>query len=97
MNKKKRYLFPNRAEAEAAYEKQRSMTMTHRLAVNAVLFHSPAAELVCQLHNGFLKAKLYGGDHDSGAVENVDDQGGWPSDESLVAAFTSLGYRRAVD
>jgi hypothetical protein len=31
-------------------------------------------------------------DNDSGAVENSDDQGGYPSEESLRAAFDALGF-----
>lgn len=31
-------------------------------------------------------------DHDSAQVENRDDQGGYPSEESLRAAFEALGY-----
>lgn len=30
------------------------------------------------------------------ALENVDDQGGWPDDEDLEAAFDALGYQRAA-
>lgn len=32
-------------------------------------------------------------DTDSSQLENVDDQGGWPDEESLRAAFTGLGYK----
>ena len=28
------------------------------------------------------------------AIENVDDQGGWPSEEELIEAFDALGYAR---
>lgn len=28
------------------------------------------------------------------AVENVDDQGGWPSEDELTEAFTALGYQQ---
>jgi len=31
-------------------------------------------------------------DNDSGAVENSDDQGGYPSEESLRVAFEALGF-----
>jgi hypothetical protein len=34
-------------------------------------------------------------DHECGEVENVDDQGGYPSEEALRRAFKALGYRRA--
>lgn len=30
------------------------------------------------------------------ALESVDDQGGWPSDDDLEAAFDALGYQRAA-
>ena len=33
-------------------------------------------------------------ENDSGAVENSDDQGGYPSEESLRAAFEALGFRQ---
>lgn len=33
-------------------------------------------------------------DHRSGEIENKDDQGGYPSEEGLKAAFTALNYRR---
>ena len=33
-------------------------------------------------------------DNDSGAIENSDDQGGYPSEESLRAAFEALGFRQ---
>ena len=33
-------------------------------------------------------------DHDSSAVENTDDQGGYPSEEQLVDAFAALGFAR---
>ncbi len=32
-------------------------------------------------------------DHRSGEIENVDDQGGYPSEEALKASFMALGYR----
>ncbi len=32
-------------------------------------------------------------DHDPSAVENTDDQGGYPSEEQLRMAFDALGYR----
>jgi hypothetical protein len=35
-------------------------------------------------------------DHRDHALENVDDQGGWPSDDDLEAAFAALGYQRAA-
>lgn len=31
-----------------------------------------------------------------GSLENTDDQGGWPDDEDLEAAFDALGYQRAA-
>ena len=34
-------------------------------------------------------------DNDSGAIENHDDQGGYPSQEQLETAFQRLGYRKA--
>ena len=34
-------------------------------------------------------------DNDQGAVENTDDQGGYPSEEQLRAAFESLEYQAA--
>lgn len=30
------------------------------------------------------------------ALENIDDQGGWPDDADLEAAFSALGYQRAA-
>lgn len=30
------------------------------------------------------------------AIDNVDDQGGWPGDDDLAAAFAALGYQRAA-
>ena len=33
--------------------------------------------------------------HRDHALENVDDQGGWPDEEDLEAAFDALGYARA--
>ena len=33
-------------------------------------------------------------ENDSGAVENIDDQGGYPSEDSLQAAFCALGFRQ---
>lgn len=33
-------------------------------------------------------------DNDPAEIENRDDQGGWPSEESLRAAFEALGYER---
>jgi len=33
-------------------------------------------------------------DHDPGAVENRDDQGGYPSEDQLRAAFEALEYRQ---
>lgn len=35
-------------------------------------------------------------DHRDHALENVDDQGGWPDDDDLDAAFKALGYQRAA-
>jgi hypothetical protein len=32
-------------------------------------------------------------DNDPNQLENRDDQGGWPDEESLRAAFTALGYK----
>ena len=32
-------------------------------------------------------------DHDSSQVENRDDQGGYPSEEALKAAFEALGFK----
>lgn len=35
-------------------------------------------------------------DHRDHALENTDDQGGWPDDDDLEAAFSALGYQRAA-
>ena len=35
-------------------------------------------------------------DNDSSEVENTDDLGGYPSEESLRAAFVALGYPRTA-
>ncbi len=35
-------------------------------------------------------------DHRDHALENVDDQGGWPEESDLQAAFEALGYQRAA-
>lgn len=35
-------------------------------------------------------------DHRENALESRDDQGGWPCDEVLEAAFEALGYQRAA-
>ena len=35
-------------------------------------------------------------DHRDHALENTDDQGGWPDDDDLEAAFEALGYQRAA-
>ena len=35
-------------------------------------------------------------DHRDNALENVDDQGGWPDEDDLEAAFSALGYQRAA-
>jgi len=35
-------------------------------------------------------------EHRDRAVENRDDQGGWPEEEDLEAAFDALGYQRAA-
>ena len=32
-------------------------------------------------------------DNDPNQLENRDDQGGWPDEESLRVAFTALGYK----
>ena len=42
---------------------------------------------------GAVDAGQIGGDT-SGAVENGDDQGGYPSEESLQAAFEAIGFRQ---
>lgn len=34
--------------------------------------------------------------HRDHALENTDDQGGWPEEDDLETAFTALGYQRAV-
>jgi hypothetical protein len=34
--------------------------------------------------------------HRDSALESVDDQGGWPGDDDLEAAFDALGYQRAA-
>jgi hypothetical protein len=36
-------------------------------------------------------------DNDQSAVENKDDQGGYPSDDELRAAFDALGYAKAEE
>ncbi len=41
---------------------------------------------VSELHNWFCE-------NDQSAIENTDDQGGWPSDEHLAAAIEGLGWR----
>jgi len=33
-------------------------------------------------------------ENDESAIENTDDQGGWPSEEQLEEAFLALGYAR---
>lgn len=33
-------------------------------------------------------------DNDDGAIENVDDKGGYPSEEQMKAAFTAIGFSR---
>ncbi|MCH7685319.1 MAG: hypothetical protein IH899_01325 [Planctomycetes bacterium] len=42
------------------------------------------------------QCEIYGwlSDNDSGEIENADDQGGYPSEESLRAAFDALGFRQ---
>lgn len=35
-------------------------------------------------------------DHDSRAIENIDDRGGYPSEDQLRAAFNALGYDEAA-
>ena len=35
-------------------------------------------------------------DHRDHALENTDDQGGWPGEDDLEAAFEALGYQRAA-
>jgi len=41
------------------------------------------------------EGEVYGwlSENDSGAVENRDDQGGYPSEDQLRAAFEALGYQ----
>jgi hypothetical protein len=36
-------------------------------------------------------------DHDSSEIENQDDRGGYPSEESIRRAFIALGYERTDD
>lgn len=36
-------------------------------------------------------------DHRQRAVENWDDQGGYPEEDDLRVAFEALGYERLVD
>jgi hypothetical protein len=40
--------------------------------------------------------QVYGwfSDNDQSAIENTDDQGGWPTEEQLDEAFTALGFPR---
>ena len=42
--------------------------------------------------------QVYGwlSDNRNNALENVDDQGGWPDDEDLKAAFVALGYAKVA-
>lgn len=35
-------------------------------------------------------------EHDCSAIENKDDQGGWPSEPQLTAAFAALGYKQTA-
>ena len=35
-------------------------------------------------------------DHRENALESVDDQGGWPDDDDLNAAFEALGYQKVA-
>lgn len=44
------------------------------------------------------EGNVYGwlSDHEPGAVENTDDQGGYPSEDQLRAAFEGLDYRQLV-
>lgn len=35
-------------------------------------------------------------EHNDSALENTDDQGGWPDEDDLEAAFAALGYQRAA-
>ena len=48
-----------------------------------------------ELSDGW-QCEVYGwlSDNDSGAVENTDDQGGYPSEESLRAAFDALEFQQ---
>jgi hypothetical protein len=41
------------------------------------------------------EAEVYGwlSDNDPGAIENTDDQGGYPTQDQLRAAFEALGYQ----
>ncbi len=36
-------------------------------------------------------------DHDFSAIENTDDQGGYPDEDQLRTAFDGLGYRQSVE
>ena len=44
------------------------------------------------------EGEVYGwfSDHDCGAIENSDDQGGYPDQKELEAAFEALGYERVA-
>jgi hypothetical protein len=44
-------------------------------------------------------AQVYGwfSDNDQSAIENTDDQGGWPTEEQLAESFTALGFPRIHD
>ena len=44
------------------------------------------------------QSEVYGwlADHRDHALDDVDDQGGWPKDDDLEAAFGALGYQRAA-
>ena len=44
------------------------------------------------------ESEVYGwfGDHNCGAIENSDDQGGYPDQKELEAAFEALGYERVA-
>jgi len=53
---------------------------------------------VCELPDGWESAVFsWFWDNDQSAVENCDDQGGYPSEDQLREAFDALGYQSTDD